>query len=150
MASGRAPLQSGYSHTLAPGAYQQVTLNSNAHLYLGTGTYYFDGLQTEPGSVVHFDTTAGPIRLVVRDFLMHKGSFEGDPRGILVGLLAETTVNLEGKLVGTLVANRAFVNIQGRNVHFQEASHQGAIFARGIELHQEAVFQHVPFESTWM
>ena len=130
------------SQTLAPGAYAGVSAKSRAHLYLSTGTYLMDQLFTEPQSVLHLDTSAGPIYIYVRNYFFHRGEMVTDagPRSqVLVGVLGMDNVHIEAPFIGTLVVPYAKVTLE--NV----GGHIGAVFAKDIELHQGGSITHEPF-----
>jgi hypothetical protein len=145
------PLPPDQARSLGSGSYKWLTINSRSQLYLSAGTYYFLGFQTEPVSVAHFDTASGPIRIFVRDVLMHKGVFDGDPTAILLGYVGSNSVNLEGKMMGTLVAPNGRLNVQGRNVYNgTQVTGEGALYARYVELHQDTLWVHRHFPYNWM
>lgn len=136
-------------YALPPGNYGSLVVNGGATVELDAGEYYFRILQTEPHADLVIDTSGGPTRLFVVDTLMHKGHIVADPSAVFLAYLGEADLHLEGELNGTLVAPRAFVNVQSRNVGFGNISHSGAIYARAIELHQDTLFQHRYFPYGW-
>jgi len=146
-----SPVNPDEVRSISPGSYAWLTINSRARLYLRSGAYYFQGLQVEPGATVHFGSTNGPVRIFVKDSLMHKGAFSGDPTAILIGYVGSAAVHLEGKFLGTLIAPSAFVNVPGRNiVGGNEVTGEGTIYAKYIELHQDALWVHRPFTQKWL
>jgi hypothetical protein len=145
------PIPPDFITSINPGSYQWLTINARAYVWLYSGDYYFDGFQTEPTSVVRFATAQGPVRIFVKSSFMHKGKFEGDPESILVGYTGSNWINLEGKMLGTLIAPNGYLNVQGRNiVGTTEVTGEGALYAKYVELHQDALWVHRPFKYKWI
>lgn len=136
------------SGNLAPGNYGTLIAEGES-ITLTSGDYYFNSLQIEPRVRVVVNTDEGPVRVFIRESFMHKGRFEGAADSIFIAYLGEEDIHIEGRLKGTLVAPRAFVNLQSGNIVNSEVSHEGAVFAEAIELHQGAVFAQVPYRHDW-
>ncbi len=107
----------GGTQTLAPGRYQNVTVNDRANLRLASGTYFLTGLNLATNqSTVTLDQANGPIIIYVSTTLSVRGKFSppaGAPAFLLVGYFGTSQISLGDTGVpfsGALIA--PFANVQ--------------------------------------
>jgi hypothetical protein len=133
---------------LQPGAYQNVTVQSGGGIRIGSGTYYIQNLTLEPGATVY---QSGVSRVFINRNWIHRGTIVGKPEDLLFGYMGTSPVHLESKLVGTLLAPRADVILQGGNYNLPVyESHRGAVYSGGsVEVHQDTRFVFAPFLHPW-
>lgn len=124
-----------------------VTVDQAANLTLACGTTYFiNRLTLNAGGRISVDTSCGPARIFVRTSITNNyGEIVDITPGlgdILVGYTGTSALNL-GAFHATIVAPRAKVTVLNGNVVL------GAIFAQTVEIHQDSVVLHYPFNFAW-
>jgi cytoskeletal protein CcmA (bactofilin family) len=78
-ASGGAShnLGGGSNLILAPDSYNDIVLGNSSHLWLSSGTYYFDTWNLGGGTTVHFNLTSGNVLLFFTSFVTLGNSVVG-------------------------------------------------------------------------
>lgn len=117
---------------LSPGSFGNVTLKSNAQLYLESGVYYFQKLWLEPGAKILLDDSEGPVVIYVSNTLLSRGNIlalDGEPN-VLIAYFGNQDVYLESDLTASVIAPSAKVVLGsgGPRQFF------GAFFAREVEI----------------
>jgi hypothetical protein len=147
---GDVILQPDQTRTLAPGAWGNLNVNSRSTVFLRSGTYYFQSVNTEPQARIMLDKTAGAIFIYVRNAFSLKGAFvsNGGPEGeVLVGYLGTSIAYIEVPLLGTIVAPNATVDLRRPP---DNSPHRGAVFAKGIHVLSNATVLRLPFSWTFL
>jgi len=146
----------GGVHTLSPGSYGRIKVRACADLYLSSGDYYIDELDTDPQAIVWVDLTGGPITInVVTELDIDDGvaiiirpEDSGTTTDITINALQEEKIEIEydATLRGTLIAPNAKVKFE------DNSSLEGAVYAREISLDSGVSFIHhdyyVPLQLT--
>jgi hypothetical protein len=136
--AGPVDLEPGVVRTLAPGAYGDVAVKSNAKLTLSSGTYFVTSLDLEPMSKLNLNQSSGPVLLYVQKSIIDRGqiaSFSGPPGGFVLGYAGTSTFFVEARfLAGTVIAPNASVVITSLGAH----AFRGLLFAKDIEVQPDA------------
>jgi hypothetical protein len=140
-------LEPGQTIVLDPSSYGDLRTKPGSIVYLSGGTYYFRSVDLDVDSLMAIQNTLAPTRLFVFGGLQFKGILEGEPSETLV-MVTNGGVELTGRLAGTLLVPNGKVNIHGL-APVGSPSHEGAVIADSIELHQDRIFVHVPFVHSW-
>lgn len=137
--SGTLEVPNDSTRTLSPGSFGDATIRARSATTFTAGTYNFASLNIEPGTVIHFDTSAGPININVAASVNLQGPIDfGTATGNRVALYSNgCNVTISGAIQfpGTITAPHA--QIITRN----NAAIQGCVWGRQVELgpHQDAV-----------
>ncbi|MES1178300.1 MAG: hypothetical protein ABUL62_28520, partial [Myxococcales bacterium] len=118
------------TRTLAPGDYSTVNLGARSTLALATGDYRFDSLAAELPSTLRLTTTAGPVRIFVRNALYWNAKVTaaaGDPNKLLLGYVGTAAVTINTSFTGTLLSPNAAVSLPTSS-----SPHVGAFFAKSL------------------
>lgn len=115
---------------IAPGYYKELTLKPKSTAVLTTGTYYFDKLVSEQGSVFQLKNENGTLIVNIRNELAHGGvfKFHGAPSDIMVTFHSTKTVEIASEFDGSLVAPNAIVVLHPQ----PEQTHDGIFYADSI------------------
>jgi hypothetical protein len=143
---GPINLFAGQSGAPAPGSFGAVTAFSNAKLSLKTGTYFFASLDSEPGSTINLDETAGPIFIYVTGAVVIRGNLVasgGTGTNLLLVSLGTGVVDVATPLSGTIVALNGTVNLDQPSGN---KPHVGQVFAKKIELFSSATLDFGAFD----
>ena len=62
---------------LSPGSYGDLSVKSNARLYLTSGEYFFDQVQIEPQATIVTESSDGPVELYVSQGFTFRGVVSG-------------------------------------------------------------------------
>jgi DNA-binding protein YbaB len=131
--------------TLAPGAYDSVTVNAGATLFLSTGTYFFNNWDVEPNAKISCSSGSGQIVVNVKVGLIYRGSIiektGGRPK-MFVGVFGTSAVSLEGPFTGTFMALTAPLTLATLN---PPAAHSGAFYAHDITVNPDNTITYFPF-----
>jgi len=131
--------------TLAPGAYDGVTVNAGATLFLSTGTYFFNNWDVEPNAKISCSSGSGQIVVNVKLGLIYRGSIiertGGRPK-MFVGVFGTSAVSLEGPFTGTFMALSAPLTLATLN---PPAAHTGAFYAQSITVNPDNTITYFPF-----
>lgn len=140
-------LEPSQTIVLDPGAYGDLRTKPGSIVYLSGGSYYFRSVDLDVDSLMVVQNAGVPTRLFIFGGLQFKGILEGEAADTLV-VVSNGGVELTGRLSGTLLVPHGKVNIHGL-APLGSPSHEGAVMAESIELHQDRVFVHVPFAHSW-
>lgn len=146
------PTQYVYSSqtaTLSPGRFGNVVAYGNSDVYVSAGDYYFDQLDLESNARFHVDSTAGPVRIFVKNQLTLRGNWtssEPDGSEVLVVYTGTSDLHVTTPTAATLVALNAKV-IVAQAVNSQGLA--GAVMGRYVEIQGNALVVHAPFRGTW-
>ncbi|HEY3499403.1 MAG TPA: C-type lectin domain-containing protein, partial [Polyangiaceae bacterium] len=129
--------------TLAPGGYVNLNVNGG-RAFLRSGVYFFETFNTEPNALVKIDNTAGPVVIYVRSQFTFKGPFvdEARPGQVLVGYLGTQVAFLQAPFLGTMVAPNGEIELHRPT----SSKHQGAWFAKQLEVFSDSHILHTPFD----
>ena len=131
--------------TLAPGAYDGVTVGAGATLFLSTGTYFFNNWDVEPNAKISCSSGSGQIVVNVKVGVIFRGSIiektGGRPKFFL-GVFGTSAVSLEGPFTGTFMALTASLTLATLN---PPAVHTGAFYARDITVNPDNTITYFPF-----
>ncbi len=128
---------------LSPGYYGTVTLGKNCTLYLSSGNYFFNTLDTGVKSVLSMDVSGGPVNVNVVNSLdfdkqMKVMTSAGDAGSSLVTFTtlqeSRLTIGERARVAGTIIAPEAAIRLS-KNSRFK-----GSICAEEIVVLQGAVF----------
>jgi len=142
---GRTIIGSGQTTSLAPGAYDHVSISSGGTLKLIAGTYSFNQLDFPAHATIVADTSGGTVRINVLNNLTYAGHFSttgGGLADVVVGYLG-TFLSVDTPFLGTLIAPNAYVVLGTAT----GAGHQGAFFAQSITLASGTIVTHIPIRS---
>jgi len=132
------------TRTLAPGDYAGVSVGSRSILALSTGDYRFDSLATQVPSTLRLTTTAGPIRIFIRNTLTWNSTVTaaaGDPTKLLVGYVSSAASVINTPFTGTLLSPNAAVLLPTGS-----SPHNGAFFAKAISTQPDVAITARPFQ----
>lgn len=129
---------------LAPGAYDDVEVKSGGKLYLRSGNYFFDELDTDTKAALVIDVAAGPVNINVVDKL----EFDKDVAVVITphGQSASTQVTFttlqyhkveieeRAEVLGWLIAPRAEVRFE------DDARFKGSVVAKEIHVEDDVLF----------
>jgi len=131
--------------TLAPGAYDGVTVNGGATLFLSTGTYFFNNWDVEPNAKISCSSGSGQIVVNVKVGLIYRGPIiektGGRPK-MFVGVFGTSPVSLEGPFTGTFMALTAPLTLATLT---SPAVHTGAFYAQSITVNPDNTITYFPF-----
>jgi hypothetical protein len=116
--SGSATIAPNAHQSIAPGRFGTYDVNQNAVLTLSSGTYYFDALTFESGSVLELKQSAGPTVIHTRQGFTFRGQERAaagaaTPPDVLVVALGANDVFVETPFTGTLAAPAARMTLGG-------------------------------------
>ncbi|HET7539003.1 MAG TPA: RHS repeat-associated core domain-containing protein [Polyangiaceae bacterium] len=132
------------TRTLSPGDYAAVSVGARAILALSTGDYRFDSLTTQVPSTLRLTTSAGPIRIFVRNTLNWNStvtSAAGDPTKLLLGYVGSSAIIVNTPFTGTLLSPNAAVTLPTGS-----SPHNGAFFAKSLSTQPDVVVTTKPFQ----
>ena len=124
--------------------YDRITVFSRASLTITAGTWFVDHLTLEPQAELILDDSAGPIRLVVGQSLTLRGDLidatdDGEAPNLIVAYDGTRNITLERPFSGSMIAPFASLALGGNQV-----VHEGAFFARRIEVRPGVAVLHLP------
>lgn len=144
--TGNVFVNNGQSRTLTPGHYGTLSVQSNADLYLSSGTYTFSSFNIEPQGDVFLSKASGPIQVFVTGSpFQFKGrivSSVGPIGDFLVGYLGTQDAALQGPFLGTFLAPNGKILLQRPS---DNSPHRGAFFGRSIDVASDSTVLHEPF-----
>jgi len=125
--------------SLTPGAHGDVRLKPNATLTLVPGTYYFEGLELEPNSLIDL-AGQGQFVVFVKSRLAIKGAFGAQAlSSLLIVYAGNQMAFLETTFAGTVLAPYGGLTLgSGKNTF------SGGFYANSIEIRPNAAVIHVP------
>src|SRR6478736_3880494 len=138
------PVANDSTRTLSPGDYAAVTLGSRAVLALSTGDYRFDSFVAQLPSTLRLTTTAGPIRIFVRNTLTWNSTVTaaaGDPTKLLLGYVGNAAITINTPFSGTLLSPNAAVSLPTPS-----SPHSGAFFAKSLSTQPDVIVTAKPFQ----
>jgi len=138
------------SLNLEPGAYDDVEVKTGGTLFLRSGDYFFDELDTDERSVLSIDVANGPVYINVVDELDFDEDIEivitpfgqAASNQVTFTTLQHSKVDIEedALILGWIIAPRA-------EVHFDEdCRFKGSVVAKSISVEEDVIF--VPHSST--
>lgn len=118
---------------LAPGAYGSVHVAPQGTIRLSSGEYTFDSFSVEPSAVVDVNDHDGLVAVLVMDGITIRGdmSLDSESPGIFLGQSGPSEIAITTSFRGTIVAPKAKLSL-----YSVAAGHEGAFFARDLEIHQ--------------
>jgi len=128
--------------SLTTGVYGQMRVASRSKLVLGPGTYYFQGIQLEPGATLELQNGSAPVKLYVQGDVTLRGTVVQQATAsneLLIVTFSQNGAFIESALNCTLAAPHGKVSLAGGLLH------RGAVFAKNIELHQGSTLERRPF-----
>jgi cytoskeletal protein CcmA (bactofilin family) len=136
-------VKAGGSKSLEPGSYSKVKVKDNGTLYLSSGDYYFNILDTEPSAVISIEISECPTNIyVVREL-----DIENDVKVLITGDDAATDkvtfISLQSRKIkiGEGAVVQGNVIVPNAEVHFSEGSEfRGALCADKITLEPNVAF----------
>lgn len=136
-------INTNQNQTLLPGGYGNVTMNAG-QLTLSPGTYTFESMILNTGSVFFAVDTSGPVFVYIRKGLTFRattGAFNpANLRFVVFGtdgaVLEQTTTT---PFLGTVVAMNGPTLLQGTRAC------QGALFGQSVRVEAGSIVHHVPF-----
>lgn len=132
------------TRTLSPGDYAEVTLGSRSTLALSTGDYRFDSLVTQLPSTLRLTTSAGSVRVFVRNTLNWNSTVTaaaGDPTKLLLAYVGNTAITINTSFTGTLLSPNAPVALPTGS-----SPHVGAFFAKSLTVQPDVVLTARSFQ----
>lgn len=132
-------VSSNEARILPPGYYKSLLLRPAGKVILTTGSYYFDNLVSEVGSVFELKNQDGTVVVNVRDQLSHRGIFKSEAvqSDILVNFFGNRTVEIFSEFDGSLMAPNAQVVMYPA----ENTVHDGMYYADVLFLHPGTVVQ---------
>ncbi len=138
------------SLNLDPGSYDDVEVKTGGTLFLRSGDYFFDELDTDERSVLSIDVANGPVYINVVDELDFDEDIEivitpfgqAASNQVTFTTLQHNKVDVEedALILGWIIAPRA-------EVHFDEdCRFKGSVVAKSISVEEDVIF--VPHSST--
>jgi hypothetical protein len=134
---GPVSLEPNQTRVILPGAYDDLSIKSNAKLYLSSGSYYFKTFTTEPQAKIYLDQSRGGIYVYVlgnsflRNTWVQNGGASAD---FLFGYLGSSMLTVESPFVGTIIAPNAKLELK----EVGSSGHTGAFFAKDLEVFSQA------------
>ena len=147
---GDKSLEHDVKLSLSPGSYGTLSVKSRAVLTLTPGDYYFNSLQVlEPDAAIVINRTdsSKPVRIYTKSALTFRGKVRemtGKTPNVLFVYAGTTPVPIESAFTGTLVAPSAKVTVNRTN-----QPHQGAFFAKDLDVQANTRVVHVPSQIQW-
>lgn len=134
---------SGSLH-LAPGAYDDLEVKERGTLFLRSGDYFFDRLDTDTKAVLAIDVAAGPVNINV----VEKLEFDRDVQVLITpnGEAASNKVTFtslqyhkleieeRARILGWIIAPRAEVKFE------EDARFKGSVVAKAISVDEDVIF----------
>jgi hypothetical protein len=116
--SGSLTVPRNAHQSIAPGRFGTYDVNQGAVLTLSSGTYYFDALTFESGSILELNQQAGTTIIHTRAGFTFRGQERAaagaaSPPDVLLLALGATDVFVETPFTGTLAAPAARVTLGG-------------------------------------
>lgn len=129
---------------LAPGDYGLTKIERGVHLTLTAGTYTFDKLFAEPGSVFHIQNGAAPVYLYVRKDFAFRGTqvLEVEQANVLLGAAGDSKSILERAWSGVVVVPNAELELATLATG---DFYSGAFFAKRLTVQPHTEVFHQPF-----
>ncbi len=129
---------------LDPGAYDEVEVKKGGRLFLCSGDYFMDELDTDEGAILSIDVATGPVNVNIVDKL----DFDEDvqviitPNGqaasnqVTFTTLQYHKVDIEERalILGWIIAPRAEVNFD------EECRFKGSVVAKSISVEEDVIF----------
>ncbi|HTQ04422.1 MAG TPA: kelch repeat-containing protein [Polyangiaceae bacterium] len=140
------PVGPNQNQTLAPGSYGDVHIYGNSTLFLSSGAYYFQSFFVEPKATVVINSRSGPVRIFSKNSLTFRGAFTGQSAGtprVLLGYMGTTQASIDSGIDGTVVAPNS-------KLLLPSVVHNGAFYAKEIEVQAGATVNYVPFGFPWL
>jgi hypothetical protein len=129
------------SITLAPGAYDELTVAPGMEVILHAGHHYFRSLTLAERGRLTIDDTHGAVYVWVRDQLtLADGLRCSSCPSFVLGYGGAAAVAVAGGFCGILVASRASLTLGD-----SARAYRGAFFASVIDVGAQVVIQHDPF-----
>ncbi|MFZ5896860.1 MAG: RHS repeat-associated core domain-containing protein [Myxococcota bacterium] len=135
----------GASATANPGDFATVTVGAGATLNVRTGDYRVDSLTLSPGAILKANTTAGAVRVFVRQALTWQGSVTsagGDVAKFLLAYVGTSNTTLAGPFTGTLLSPNATLTLQPAS-----PSYTGSFFAKNLVVNPDVVVTVRPYQA---
>jgi len=132
---------------LLPGAYADITINSQCTLFLRTGTYFFNNWTMQSDTVLSCTSGSGLIIVHVKTGFTFRGKIveknsSARPK-LFVGVHGTSAIPIEGPFTGTLMALKAPVTLATINPTL--GAHSGAFYAKDITVNPDNTITHFPF-----
>jgi hypothetical protein len=131
---------------LAPASYGQLSLSPRSKLKLHSGTYFFKSFNVEPEALIEIDTDSGPVIVYIASSFSFRGTIatsgSEDNANVLFAYAGSSSVEIEGRFRGTIVAPDATINLR-RPTHGQ---HHGAWFAKVVHVFAHQILRHCAFD----
>lgn len=130
---------------LSPGSYGALNVKSRSAIFLTAGDYFFTSFTLEPTASLVIDSSAGPVRIYVKNSLTFRGTIldalGGEPQSF-IGYFGTTDALIESAFEGTLTAPKAKVVISSNK-------HYGAFYARELEVQAGARIEYRKPTAAW-
>jgi hypothetical protein len=141
---GPVQLEPGDEAALPPGRYSHIDIKAGATLRLTSGMHEVESLMMHPGSHLDVDTSTGPLYVYSRGTIVVRGMLPGtaEPEDLLFASFGAQDVVIEAPFKGTVVAPNARTIITG-------GWHEGAFFARYLQVNPDAFIEHRAFRYDW-
>ncbi len=136
---GRVEVRSGNSQRLNPGTYDEVVVRGNATLTFASGSYTIRSVIFESNAKLQAPLT-GVAEVGIKQTFQWRGSVVTPDRSashLLWVYNGQDELHFDSGLSGTVVAPRVKANLK-RGTHF------GAVFAKSVETHADAILNHKP------
>lgn len=145
-AVGDVHLEPQTSKVLLPGSYDEVTVKSDADLYLRANEeYFFRTLTLESGGRLVLENTSGQIFIYIGESFVHRGQIVGLGNApvpdLLVALSGAGTAHVERAFPGTLVAPNGTILLQPAPT----GGHEGAFYAKDLTAEPDTIVHRRPF-----
>jgi hypothetical protein len=137
-------IPSGGALHLAPGAYDDLEVKNGATLFLRSGDYFFDRLETDDAAVLSLDVAAGPVNINVVEKLEFDKEVEVaiTPNGqaasnqVTFTTLQYHKLEIEERalVLGWIIAPRAEVRLE------EDSRFKGSIVAKSIRVEDDVIF----------
>jgi hypothetical protein len=129
------------SRTLAPGAYDELSVGPGMEVTLRTGQHYFRSLTVAEHGQLTIDDSKGPVYVWVRDQLTLADALRcSSCPSLVLGYGGTAAVEVASGFCGILVAPRASLTLLDST-----RPYRGAFFASTLDVGADVVVQHDPF-----
>lgn len=126
----------------SPGSYKWLRIKRDSVVTLTSGTYYFEGFSADSGSKIVLDSSNGPVRVFVRNYLTSRASITGNAAKFLLAYSGTDQADIDAPFKGTVWAPNATLRLSPVDGRGQI----GSFFAKQILAEAGNPIQFVPFE----
>jgi hypothetical protein len=131
------------SQTLVPGRFAGLTVMGGATAVLSAGTYYFNSLTLQSGSILSLSGSTGAVIVYVGDTVIYRATIVGTAadKRLLLAFAGSAGVFIETPFRGTVVAPQAALSVGQSGV-----THSGAFFAKSVDVAANVTINQVAFD----